>query len=274
MKKLSLLLAFITVISCGDVEDKIYSGSLEEKTFLSTSQSAYSLPVAIDATGEIAIKLNSSTISSSDRVYTLSIVTDETTANPLTYNLPSSVTIPANSYSGTILVEGMDNGLVDNNIKSLVFLINPNSADESLDNSKITISLFEFCPIPEGSFVGNYLIEELTPFVDGPTLDHGQVVELTATSATGRTFLTRNYPTYCTTTLRAFNFSLVCNQVVVDADQRSTCGCSADGLFFGPATTPSTYDANDDSMFELTFTNDVTSDCGTTVQTTYRFTKQ
>jgi len=44
--------------------------------------------------------------------------------------------------------------------------------------------------------------------------------------------------------------------------------------WWGPATTPETYDVSDDNVILLTFTDDVQSNCGSPAQTTYRFTKQ
>lgn len=265
-----LLLGFV---SCGEHENDIYKGNINDFTFLSFDKTVYDLAIAIDGEGEVVIPLRSSVTSSSDRTYSLEVIAEDSTADPQTYNLPASVTIPANEYVGNIVITGQDLGLVEITPKSFVFKVAGLNEKEFMDNSQITVRVYEFCPIPENAFTGNYLLEEITPFVDGPTLDHGKVVTIVATSTTGRTFATRNYPDYCSP-LMDFTFNLVCNEVIVDANQRSTCACSSNGLFFGPAQTPATYNVDDDSVFHITFTNDVTADCGTTVQTTYKLTKQ
>lgn len=159
--------------------------------------------------------------------------------------------------------------------KTAVFTVSSSTLDSAVFNNSHALTIKLTCPVSETSFVGNYLIEELTPYVDGPTLDDGSVVTLSviAGSTSGRTFMTKNYPNYCSP-LRAFNFDLVCGEVIVRPNQASTCQCTAAGLFFGPAIVPGSYTIGNDSMFELAFTNDVTGNCGTAVQTRYRFTKQ
>lgn len=129
------------------------------------------------------------------------------------------------------------------------------------------------CPLLETAFVGNYLIEEITPYVDGPTFDDGSIVELAVGDfSTERVFFTANYPDYCSTP-NDFRFAMVCGTVNVPF-QESNCVCNSGADFFGPAEVPSMYDLSDDSVFLLSFSNDTQSDCGPPIDTTYRFTKQ
>jgi hypothetical protein len=128
---------------------------------------------------------------------------------------------------------------------------------------------------PEEYAVGNYLIEEITPYRDGPTLNDGAIVSIT--SVTGnpsqRTFDTPNYINYCSTP-NAFTFELDCGRIFM-AGEGTQCNCSCGGnLWFTNADTPTSYDPADDSMFEVSFTNDAYSDCAAPQTTTYRFTKQ
>ena len=59
------------------------------------------------------------------------------------------------------------------------------------------------------------------------------------------------------------------------AGEGTQCNCSCGGnLWFTNAAEPTSYDPADDSMFEVSFTNDAYSDCGAPQTTTYRFTKQ
>lgn len=129
------------------------------------------------------------------------------------------------------------------------------------------------CPVPETAFVGSYLIEEITDYVDGPTFDDGATVDVTVGDfSTERVFFTANYPDYCSTP-NDFRFTLVCGTVTVPF-QESNCVCGDGTDFFGPAEVPSMYDLADDSVFLLTFSNDTQTDCGPPQDTTYRFTKQ
>ncbi|WP_299677344.1 hypothetical protein [uncultured Dokdonia sp.] len=129
------------------------------------------------------------------------------------------------------------------------------------------------CNLATDSFVGNYLIEEITPYVDGPTFADGTVVEVSVGNTdTERLFFTPNYPDYCSTP-NDFNFLFVCGEIIVPI-QESNCACNTGADFFGPTDTPENYDANDDSVFFVTFENDVQSDCAPPEITTYKFTKQ
>lgn len=130
-------------------------------------------------------------------------------------------------------------------------------------------------PAQAGTFVGDYLIEELTPLVDGPTLDDGSIVTLYETSGNNRAFMSATFPNYCPTPAE-FEFTLdpICGIITVPGEGYQI-GCSCAGNYFlSTATNPDSFDANDDSVFEFTFTNDRYADCGGTTQTTYRFTKQ
>jgi len=129
------------------------------------------------------------------------------------------------------------------------------------------------CNVSTESFVGDYLIEEITPYVDGPTFADGTVVEvLLGSTDTERLFFTPNYPDFCST-LNDFNFLFICGEIIVPL-QESNCPCSSGVDYFGPTNNPANYDADDDTVFTVTFLNDVQSDCASPEITTYRFTKQ
>lgn len=269
-----LLLVAVLFTSCGEADTAIYKGNADsDQTLLSFAQNVYSLPIEVDNVGSVDVVINSSTKSDADRVYTISTVAEGTTADPATYNVPTTVTIPAGSYQGVLTITGQDEGLEESTVLILELTANDG---EILPSNRITVNVQQVCPVDESLFVGQYLIQETTPYVDGPTLDHGAVVNVTIPTGDNRLrrqFTTRNYINYCTTTTMSFKFALVCGEVIVDAGQTSTCTCNG-ALTFGPATTPSPYDVSDDSVFFVTFTNDETMDCGSTTQTTYKFTKQ
>lgn len=140
-------------------------------------------------------------------------------------------------------------------------------------NSPFQYTATVICPIPDTYLTGMYLLEEITPYVDGPTFDDGSVTEVfVGDFSTERFFLTSNYPDYCTTP-NDFRFTLVCGTVVVPL-QESNCACGSGADYFGPSDNPATYDLTDDSVFFLTFENDVQSDCAPPEDTTYKLTKQ
>ncbi|MFT5861563.1 MAG: hypothetical protein ACI828_000205 [Flavobacteriales bacterium] len=129
------------------------------------------------------------------------------------------------------------------------------------------------CNLETTAFVGDYLLEEITPYVDGPTFDDGSVVTVEiGDTDTERFFLTSNYPDYCSTP-NDFRFLFVCGEIVIPT-QESNCACGNGADFFGASDSPANYDATDDSVLFISFLNDTLSDCGPPVITTYKLTKQ
>lgn len=293
-----LLLVGILIMgyhSCDEtIEPVIYDGNSEtNQTLLSFPATIFNLPVAIDDTGSVTITLNSSTKSSTERTFNISLINEAdvedpetdpfTTANPLTYTLPSTVTIPADSYQTTITINGEDNNLVETAAKQIVFQLEGLSESDNMDNNLVIVNIFEVCPVPAGTFSGNYLMEQLTPInpCDGVLMFENQVIEIVATGDTSRSF-SAIYLEGISATFPAIpiSFSLVCNEMIVGVSS-STLSCRAGGappsINFGPAMNPSTYTVTDDSIFEVTISEYYTEDggCGCTpYDTTFRFTKQ
>lgn len=129
------------------------------------------------------------------------------------------------------------------------------------------------CPVPSTAFVGDYLIEQVSGLIDGPTLSDGTVVTLViGDTSVDRVFQTANYPNYCST-LRDFTIQFICGEIAIPS-QNSGCACGDGGDWFTDPEVRETYDPNDDSVFLVTFTDDAQSNCSSPAQTTYRFTKQ
>jgi len=129
------------------------------------------------------------------------------------------------------------------------------------------------CPVSSDSFVGEYLIEQISAEIDGPTLSTGTVVTLeVGETSVARVFQTANYPLYCSA-LRDFTIELICGEINIP-NQNSGCACGDGGDWFTNPTVKETYDPEDDSVFLVTFTDDTQADCASPAQTTYRFTKQ
>lgn len=224
------------------------------------------------------IKVNRVSASSSNAVnVTIAVDAASTAIEGLHYELnSSSVTIPAGEFTAVVDID-----IIQDNIEAgeqLNLILEIVSADLPINKevSKATHVLSVTCPVDETFVVGDYLIEQTTPFADGlsPSLSTGTVVTIETVDGeeTGRTFSTQNYPRFCTDFMD-FRFDIVCGSIVA-ATNTSTCPCGDGPFFFGAATTSSTIDLNDDSSFTLVFTDDVTSNCGAPVQTSYTFTKQ
>ena len=272
MKKLIMFVLLSSFfVSCNETEATIYD-SVNGQSLVYFGVETSNLAIEIGGAGQVVIPINVSTKSTEDRTVTVELLA-VSTADPANYSYSPTVVIPAGEYSADLVISGTDI-TAETTPETLVFkLASFSDATAILGSKNHEVSVFQFCPIPVDKFVGNYLIEETTPFVDGPTLSNNTVVAVQFVSQTQRKFSTKNYPNYCAPFM-TFNFSLVCNEVIVPNGQRSTFACTSAGLFFGPATTPSTYDVSNDNIFYITFANDNTGDCNAVFQTTYKFTKQ
>lgn len=271
MKKIAILLigCFFFLTSCEETESPIYD-QVNGQTLVSFNRiNTSSVGVLPGQTVTTSVQLSVSKLSSSARTVAISI-DDSSSSAAENYSIPASVTIPADSYFTTFDVTVTDNSL---ELTPSTIVIKLDSVDDggAVTTNTHTISAFELAPL-----TGSYLIEQTSALIDGPTLSTGTVVEVSFVSSTRRSFMTSNYPNYCSTA-NEFVFDLVggiTGDIVVPA-QNSNCPCTSGTNWFGPAGgTNSTYDLNDDSVFFITFADDVQEDCGAVADTTYKFTKQ
>ncbi|MDO5978759.1 hypothetical protein [Flavivirga spongiicola] len=274
MKKfiVNLIIVCVLLISCE--EDKAIFN--ESQTFISFEQTNVDLPVLIDATGSVEVSVTVSSLSESERNIALTIVEEETTAGADSYTV-GSVVIPANSYEGTLKIDGVDNN-VTTDAKTLVLKVDATEA--FVGDKNLTVNIFEVCPVDITSFVGMYRIKQTTPFLMAPWGDGGTafsddvVVEVVAESETRRKFNVVLTPKFCGWNQVDFLFDLVCNKIIVPT-QSNACSCDNGEEWFLAAQTPSGYNVNDDSEFTLIFTEGAQGDCDyTPAQTSVTFTKQ
>lgn len=157
MKKfLIILIIFIGLVGCSEEEQAKYNDS---KAFVSFQSNVYDLKIPLDSSKDLPLVLESSNIVDYDRTYQVSIVDSETDANPATYSLPSTVTIPGGSYTGNLIISGTDGGLVDANVKKLTLTISGFQSNESFDTDKLVINIVEFCPVILDEFLGGFSSE-------------------------------------------------------------------------------------------------------------------
>ena len=92
-------------------------------------------------------------VTSSDRIFDIKVVAASTTANAASYNVPATVTVPANSNDGKLTITVSDINLgVDPVTLSLEF-----GAKEGLfSGSKTTLTIQKHCALNLNDFVGTY----------------------------------------------------------------------------------------------------------------------
>lgn len=282
MKKLItslLVLSSLFLFSCDETEGVTYGGA-GVGTFISFNSTIYNIPVPRDSQVDVNLPLQSSSTSPVDRVYNVQIIAEETTADPAIYQLPATVTIPANSHIGNLTVRGIDVNL-DSNPFQVVFRLTGFGPTESFDNDLITLSIYEVCPL-EADFTGNYVITQLsTGPVAGPLFGNGTLVTVTANGEFGRSFTAAPYPEGGSFGEVTYSFNLTCGNVVWPGTIDTGIGCAVptgqprNDVKLAPADNPGTYNPVSDQQFTLRIKENTTNSCGApTAETVLRFTKQ
>jgi hypothetical protein len=277
-----LMLVSLIFTACEDADTVIYDGSQNNPTFLSFPSAAIDFPVARTVGSNLTLTLNSSTVSNVDRVYNIEVNEEESTADAAMYDLPSTITIPAGSYQGTVVVQGHDVNL-DATPQTVVFSVT-DLQGASMDDQEITLNLFEVCPLT-APFTGDYTVEQITSGLNiaagGAEIfgdDNGAnlpviTLEMGA-SEYERTITADVYPEAGAGFTTEFKFRLTCDGINLGSISDVGVGCGAGNtLKFGPGTVAGLIDHGDDSVIVLRLTEDQTGSCATARQVVLQLTK-
>jgi hypothetical protein len=256
MKKIVFKIAVVMTIllTACESNEPIYD-NINGQTLVKFANLAANLEINIDDVGFADIGVEVSTVSTADRTFGVTIDVDNTDAVQGSYSVPGTVTVPANSYLGTLRLDGTDVAGVDTTPKTLTLTLEP--VNNVAIGSPIVISVYQVCPVPATFMVGQYQLTNLvTRF--GRSLIETRVVTVAAATATSRSFPNKllGGGTDSTVTL-----SLVCNEIIFGT-VNSTLQCTAGNVIkYGPATNNSTYGIADDSAFVVTFNFDTSNSC-------------
>lgn len=261
MKKYIALfvIAIISFTSCE--EDVVIYDNVNGQTFVTFNTSSINLPVVFDSSADIEIPIEVSTISDTDRTVNVNVVSGaEDEATPAQYNVASSVTIPANSYVGTLDFTGIDAGIEIGETKTVTLELADitGSGDANVDPGTLTISMFQVCPVEEDFFIGDYQLTTTATGIFGSTVFPQGVVTISQgeSSNDARVFNAQIYPDLGSFGPIDFNFTLVCGTVVVDAGQVTGVGCGGTSTTIGPRNSTGSYTAGDDSVIVIDFADD------------------
>ena len=282
MKKLIipfLLVMTLVFQSCEETQSPIYDGSQTLAYFPSASAT---LEVLINETGEITVPVSASTLSTSDRTVSVTVNAGGTTATAGQYSFNGSVTIPANEYSGSFVVTGIDDGLTTAGVT--LSLSTESISDGGVGSPRtLDITIVEICPVDPTFAVGDYTLNHIGGGIPAagfaPTMGDGVTVTLVpGTASTERVFNVKFYPTFGFANPPVdFSFNLVCEATTVNGiinNGVSGVGCGS-SIPMGPSANAGTYSAADDTTMTLIFIEDVEgASCGTEAETTVRLTKQ
>ena len=266
------IVVLATTIGCDSDKDRIVFDPDNGQTLISFNESSGSLAILINDIGQLEVVVNSSTRATSDRMFSLS-VGEGTTASPDYFNLPPAVVIPANAFQGSFVIDGIDP--IGEQIPLETLVVNIDAPEGAVVSGSLTVSVFITCPVANEFFLGDYLVEQLTPSIFGyDTFDPdggGVVLTLSNPSdadgveivgSTMRVFEADYIAVLAFGNTFEYTVDFVCEQVVFAADQFTGLQCTS-GVSLGPAVGENgTYNSLDDSSFVLIFQDDVTDDCG------------
>ncbi len=267
---LKLFMVSLVLSSCGDFEPVVYDG--ETLAFFNNSTST--LEVLVNGTGSVDLLVGASSLSDVPRTATVSVDLSSSTADAQDYNVPATVTIPANEYFGTLTVTGVDNTL-ETTPETIRLRID--SVDGGVGSPGVhTISIYQICPV-EAPFTGTYSLTTLANGIfNTPTFSTASNVTLAVgtAGALSRSFSVAPYPAFGNFPARTFTFNLTCNEVVVPSGQITNVGCAGSSTTIGPSASVGTYDPFDDTEFEMHFADDEGgASCGAQADGIVRFTK-
>lgn len=280
LKSASLFFCFTILLLVSCEEDKVFFDGKNGQSMAGFSTTTLDLPVSNEPSS-VAILVDVTTVSDIDRDITLTV--DETsTALANQYNIDQSeLKIPAGSYNGIITVTGnFDNIPSDASFDLVLKLSSLQGASIAPEKSKITITLTRSCPVPSTFAVGSYRITQLTPGLPAAGgasafLQNGTFDVSIGANPFQRKFTAKAYPSAgLGNPATVFTFQLVCGKVNAVGSYATGIGCTAgNSIVFTAGTIASSYDSDDDSVIEITFSEDPTDSCGDPQQTTIRLTK-
>ncbi len=156
MKKIKyILLLFWVLFTFNNCSEDIKG--TEELNYAGFEGTSASVVVNQNSSSDLSIKIYSTRKTGSARTFNLAVVTDKTSADVAAYDVPSSVTIPANSNVGEFTVTVSDENL-DPGGNTVVLRLESNNKLYTGDN--ITINVQLYCPLNISDFLGEYMISE------------------------------------------------------------------------------------------------------------------
>jgi len=281
MKKIIYLLSLAFIISsCDDFQPATFDGG---QTFVYFDDTSVNLDIVIDATGTANVQLNTTTLSNQDRIVTLAIDEENSTADPANYEIPSlDVVIPAGEYFGNFVINGIDN-TAETNPELLLFTMASAGNDAIATSDILEVSVRQICPVADGTFVGPYLLEQLTPIHpdNGVLSFETQVLDLVVNGGSTE----RSFTAVWIEGLgigqgpATVPFDLSCNNVLITSNSIGTSLTCGDGtITLGVPAQNGVYDTADDSVFTLWLAEYVDpGGCAGgpfPLQTEFQFTKQ
>lgn len=276
------MLVAVLFASCEETESTLFD-PINGQTLATFNSDNSNLPVNIGGDGQITLQVNSTTVSTVDRVVNISVDQMASTADPDNYTVPTSTIIPANEHIGTFVVTGVDVS-VEIDVETIVLNLDSIEGGGQITQTAHTISIFEVCPVPPDYMIGEYLLVDNTTTATPNFSATGEIVTLSApTDASGavtdpnaRTFVATFLPTTGVASATDVVLNLSCNRFFMEVVDINVT-CTQDTSFLAGPTSlanASMYDLADDTVLTVNYTEDPEADCGPTLVQNFTLTKQ
>ena len=270
----------LVLASCDEKDPEVFDGSnTDNQALVGFSAQQYNLPIAFESNGTVDVDVESTTLSSQDRVFNIdTIITgDDNEALPETYDIPSSVTIPAGEYIGTFTITGLDADMVLDTSPRFVQIELSSQSSPLYSIQQAQIRLFEFCPVPADFLVGEYEIEDVSATI-GPGNGSANFASETVTieigeSDTERVFTATILPGIGGEEL--ITLDLICNEFILrEVDPGIFC-TEGTPYIYSEASSNTTYDINNpQNEYIINYTEDPNGSCqGSPFNSSFSLTK-
>ncbi len=241
------------VLSCNSDDRILFDpNNLEaSNTLLGFEGQTADLVILINDVGTVDVTINVSTISPNDRTFNLR-VGEASTADPIYFELPESIVIPANEFSATFTINGVDP--LGEMIDPQVLIIEFDDPDNAVTIETFTVNLLIICPIGEDEFLGDYVLTNQSTTEFGNLFLDGQVV----TVQQGEESISRFFEAIVLEDLDPdfpvipVIWNHVCDQIVPVSDQPTGLTCGGGNLILGiPDGELGLYTTGDDTTFTV-----------------------
>lgn len=257
MKKIfTYAIAFSAIfLSCNEDDAILFNPDNVQDTILnvatSTSETQAFLNIDVNETASVDIMLQSSTRLSQDRSFSVTIVEEETDADPVYYNLPSSIVIPANEFIGTLTIDGQD---PIGNIISQTLTIDISDGTFT-ERFVVNVSVL-------GPFAGSFQLDVVEGVFPGfgatGSYATGGLVNIEFVSEEERRITDLCYLVDLGMFCGPFDFNVVGDQIVVPLQAPGGgVGCGAAILSQSFPDDQAIVDVNDDSVFQIIFQDNI-----------------
>ncbi|HIP47394.1 MAG TPA: hypothetical protein EYG92_00295 [Lutibacter sp.] len=284
---MKIIYKIITVIvllaSFASCDNKLESNDYymaDRAAFIQFQQNEDNFLIKEDIENVYDVKVRITGMQDNDATYAVTIDPASTAVEGVDFDIAGlSSSISAGNLFDAIQVTGYyDAASLEG--KSLILNIESNDVHIGVIN-KFELTLMKFCPI-EADFTGTYVISKVSGGLDGffeftPIWGDGTQVDITVgDTETERAFSASYYPALGSFPASDLKFSLICGNTIMSEHLSSvSCDGGVTPLGVAPSTTGNaTYSFDDDTTFNIIFTENQLGACGEVAVTTeYMFTK-